>query len=151
MEKNLPKAHKLYFEKFSSLVTKFTGSWLAFTLAFSMVTIWLVLGKIIGFSGFWEDIFDTSVTVITFLMVFIIQNSQNKDGLVIQLKLNEIVAALEGASNRLVDVEDMTEDDLKVLQKYYKKLNKSSQKEENLGKSHSVEEAEHNEKNKLDK
>jgi low affinity Fe/Cu permease len=74
-------------------------------------------------------------------MVFLIQKSQNKDSLAIQLKLNELVAAHEYASNRLVDVENMTEDELRIIQKYYSRLSAFSKKEENLQQSHSIEEA----------
>ena len=145
MEKVQSKTHKLYFERFSLVVTRFTGSSVAFGFALGIVAAWLLLGKLFGFSDAWQNTFDTVVTIITFLMVFIIQNSQNKSGLSTQLKLNEIVAALEGASNRLVNVEDMTEDELKVLKKYYRALNTASKGEENLRKSHSIEEATKNE------
>jgi low affinity Fe/Cu permease len=74
-------------------------------------------------------------------MVFLIQKSQNKDSLAIQLKLNELVAAHEFASNRLVNVENMTEDELKVIQKYYSKLSDATKTEESLQRSHSIDEA----------
>jgi low affinity Fe/Cu permease len=74
-------------------------------------------------------------------MVFLIQKSQNKDSLAVQLKLNELVAAHEYASNRLVDVECMTEDELKVIKKYYRRLSEATKKEENLQQSHSIDEA----------
>ena len=84
---------------------------------------------------------NTGTTIITFLMVFLIQKSQNKDSLAIQLKLNELVAAHEFASNRLVDVENMTEEELKIIQKYYSKLSGFTKNEENLQQSHSIDEA----------
>ena len=80
-------------------------------------------------------------TIITFLMVFLIQKSQNKESIAVQLKLNELVAAHEFASNRLVDVENMTEEELKVIQKYYSALKIKTQKEESLQQSHSIDEA----------
>ena len=83
----------------------------------------------------------TGTTIITFLMVFLIQKEQNKDSLAIQLKLNDLVAAHEFASNRLVNVEDMTEEELKVIQKYYSKLSDFTKKEESLQQSHSIDEA----------
>jgi low affinity Fe/Cu permease len=83
-------------------------------------------------------------------MVFLIQKSQNKDSLAIQLKLNELVAAHQYASNRLVNVEDMTEDELKIIQKYYKKLSQYSKEEKSLQKSHSIDEAKQNHKIKKD-
>ncbi|MGC3946185.1 MAG: low affinity iron permease family protein [Chryseolinea sp.] len=87
---------------------------------------------------------NTGTTIITFLMVFLIQKSQNKDSLAIQLKLNELVAAHQFASNRLVNVEDMTEDELKVIRKYYAQLSEFSKREESLQQSHSIDEAEAN-------
>ena len=86
-------------------------------------------------------VINTGTTIITFLMVFLIQKSQNKDSLAVQLKLNELVAAHEFASNRLVDVECMTEDELKVIKKYYRHLSEATKKEENLQQSHSIDEA----------
>ena len=87
-------------------------------------------------------IINTGTTIITFLMVFLIQKAQNKDSLAIQLKLNELVAAHEFASNRLVNVENMSEEDLKVIQKYYAGLSSLTKKEESLQQSHSIDEAE---------
>ena len=96
-----------------------------------------------GYSNTWQLVINTGTTIVTFLMVFLIQRSQNKESLAIQLKLNELVAALEGASNRLIDVEGFTEQDLQVLKKHYGKLAKLAASDFDLGKSHSVEEAEH--------
>ena len=86
-------------------------------------------------------IINTGTTIITFLMVFLIQKAQNKDSLAIQLKLNELVAAHEFASNRLVNVENMTEDELRVIHKYYSKLSDFTKKEETMQQSHSIDEA----------
>src|SRR6185436_1668810 len=90
----------------------------------------------------WQLVINTGTTIITFLMVFVIQQSQNRDSLAIQIKLNELIAASEKASNRLVDVEDLTEDELEILKKYYIELAKRIKKERNIKASHSVEEAE---------
>src|SRR4249919_3396794 len=86
-------------------------------------------------------VINTGTTIITFLMVFLIQKSQNKESIAVQLKLNELVAAHEFASNRLVDVENMSEEELKVIQKYYSKLKLSTKHEESLQQSHSIDEA----------
>ena len=86
-------------------------------------------------------VINTGTTIVTFLMVFLIQRSQNKDSRALHLKLNELVAAMEGASNRLIDVEDLTEQELKVLHQFYQRLSQMSKKDDDLGKSHSVEEA----------
>src|SRR6185436_12091630 len=106
----------------SSKVTNWTGSSAGFSTALLIVLVWGASGPLFHFSEGWQMIINTGTTIITFLMVFLIQKTQNKDSLAIQLKLNELVASHEIASNRLVNVENMTEDDLKVLQKYYKNL-----------------------------
>ena len=129
------------FEKFASLVTKLTGSTAAFSVAFLIVVVWAICGPFLNYSAGWQMVINTGTTIITFLMVFLIQKAQNKDSLAIQLKLNELVAAHEFASNRLVDVENMTEEELRVIQKYYKKLSDFTQQEEDLRKSHSIDEA----------
>ena len=129
-------------ERFAVSVTKATGSTGAFILAFVLVLIWAVSGPFFHYSENWQLVINTGTTIITFLMVFLIQKAQNKDSLAIQLKLNELVAAHEFASNRLVNVENMSEEDLKVIQKYYSGLSKLTKKEESLQQSHSIDEAE---------
>ena len=131
-----------FFERFATKVTEFTGSTCAFLLAFSSILIWAVTGPVFNFSETWQLVINTGTTIVTFLMVFLIQKSQNKDSLAIQLKLNELVAAHEFASNRLVNVENMTEDELKVIKKYYSKLSEMTKNEESLQQSHSIDEAE---------
>ncbi|MBA2612060.1 MAG: low affinity iron permease family protein [Bacteroidetes bacterium] len=138
------------FEKLALKVTQATGSTSAFLIAALIVVIWLVTGPIFNYSDTWQLVINTGTTIVTFLMVFLIQKSQNKDAIAIQLKLNELVAAHEMASNRLVSVEDMTEPELRTLQKYYSKLAALTSKEENLQASHSIEEAEEIHKLKKD-
>lgn len=135
------KKNKNFFERFSAAVTKATGSTAAFSLAFLVVLVWACTGPLFHYSETWQLVINTGTTIITFLMVFLIQKSQNKDSLAIQLKLNELVAAHEFASNRLVNVEDMTEEELKIIQKYYCKLSEFTMKEESLQQSHSIDEA----------
>ena len=130
-----------FFEHFAALVTKATGSTAAILIAFALVIIWAVLGPVFHYSENWQLVINTGTTIITFLMVFLIQKSQNKESIAVQLKLNELVAAHEFASNRLVDVENMTEEELKIIQKYYSQLKIDTQKEETLQQSHSIEEA----------
>src|SRR6195952_4456969 len=129
------------FEGFASSVSRATGSTAAFIIAFLMIVIWGLTGPVFHYSGAWQMIVNTGTTIITFLMVFLIQKAQNKDSLAIQLKLNELVAAHEFASNRLVNVENMSEEDLKVIQKYYAGLSSMTKKEESLQQSHSIDEA----------
>jgi low affinity Fe/Cu permease len=136
-----PAAKGIFFERLANRVTTSTGSTPAIIIAFSVVVIWAACGPIFHYSENWQLVINTGTTIITFLMVFLIQKSQNKDSLAIQLKLNELVAAHEFASNRLVNVENMSEDELKVIQKYYGKLSEFTKNEENLQQSHSIEEA----------
>ncbi|MEP6726108.1 MAG: low affinity iron permease family protein [Bacteroidota bacterium] len=130
-----------FFERFAVKTTKATGCTAAFIIAFALVIIWAATGPLFHFSEAWQMVINTSTTIITFLMVFLIQKGQNKDSLAIQLKLNELVAAHKFASNRLVNVENITEEELKVIQKYYSQLSDITKKEENLQQSHSIEEA----------
>jgi low affinity Fe/Cu permease len=129
------------FEQLSEVVTRWTGSTSAFACALAVIVMWAVLGPLFHFSDTWQLVVNTGTTIITFLMVFLIQRTQNKDSMALHLKLNEIVAALEGASNRLIDVEAISEGDLKTLQKHYAELAQLAKKEANVTESHSVEEA----------
>ena len=129
-------------EKFSSVATKAAGSSTAFIIAVAIVVIWGLAGPYFHYSEIWQLVINTSTTIITFLMVFLIQKSQNKDSLAIQLKLNELIAAHEFASNRLVNAENISEEELKIIQDYYAKLSIETKKEESLQVSHSIEEAE---------
>jgi low affinity Fe/Cu permease len=96
---------------------------------------------VFGFSDTWQLVINTGTTIVTFLMVFLIQRSQNKESRAVQLKLNEIVAALEGASNRLIDVESLSERELDVLRKHYGRLAELAAQDTDPARSHSVEEA----------
>jgi low affinity Fe/Cu permease len=130
-----------WLERFSYQATKATGTSLAFVLAVGVVLLWLVTGPLFGFSDTWQLVINTGTTIVTFLMVFLIQRAQNKDALAIHLKLNEIVAAMEGASNRLIDAEDLSEAEIIALRKYYQKLIELARTDDNLTATHSVEEA----------
>ena len=125
----------------SLTVTAAAGSSWAFALAVLVVLGWLVSGPLFHFSDTWQLVINTATTIVTFLMVFLIQRTQNKDALALQLKLNEIVAAIEGASNRLIDVEDLSEDELRTLHEHYKRLAAMAKNDADLLRSHSVEEA----------
>lgn len=128
-------------EKFSYQATKATGTSLAFILAVLVILIWLISGPFFHFSDTWQLVINTGTTIVTFLMVFLIQRAQNKDALAIHLKLNEIVAAMQGASNRLIDVEDLSEAEIDALRRYYRKLIELARTDDNLTATHSVEEA----------
>jgi low affinity Fe/Cu permease len=141
MAKRKNKTNGNIFERASQAITGFTGSTTAFIIACFVIIVWGVTGPIFNYSDTWQLVINTGTTVITFLMVFLIQRTQNKDAMAMQMKLNEIVAAIKGASNRLVDVEDLSENDLKLLHKHYQKLADIAEKEDSLHNSHSVEEA----------
>lgn len=128
-------------QRFSFQATQATGTSTAFIIAVLVIFVWAVTGPVFNFSDTWQLVINTGTTIVTFLMVFLIQRSQNKDALAIHLKLNEIVAALEGASNRLIDVEDLSEEEIEVLHKYFKRLARMAKEDQSLTESHSVEEA----------
>jgi low affinity Fe/Cu permease len=153
MDKTESKSLSAKFETFATAVTRATGHPLAFIIAFLIVLVWGISGPLFGFSDTWQLVINTGTTIVTFLMVFLIQLTQNKDSEAIQIKLNEVVAALKGASNRLINVEDLSEADLQKLHEYYNKLSELAKQEKDISESHSVEEAEekHEEKESQDK
>jgi low affinity Fe/Cu permease len=128
-------------ERVSGAITKWAGSASAFAYAAGVVVIWAALGPVFDYSDTWQLVINTGTTIVTFLMVFLIQRSQNKDALAFHLKLNELVAALEGASNRLIDVEALSERELNTLHKHFAKLAKLAGEESDIAQSHSVDEA----------
>jgi low affinity Fe/Cu permease len=129
------------FENFSRVITRFTGTTTAFGMALGVVIAWALLGPVFMFSDTWQLVINTGTTIVTFLMVFLIQRTQNKDSLAIHLKLNELVSAMAGASNRLIDVESLTEKELETLHRYYAELTKLARTASDVTESHSVEEA----------
>lgn len=130
-------------ERFARNMTNWTGSTLAFVLALTVIVGWLLTGPLFGYSDTWQLVINTGTTIITFLMVFLIQRAQNKDSLAVHVKLNELVAAVHGASNRLLNVEDLSEKELHQLHQFYAALAQMSKKEHDLLRSHSVDEAAH--------
>jgi len=141
MANRKPSSFGARFEAFSTAVTRWTGSTSAFALALLVIVVWAVIGPVFHYSDTWQLVINTGTTIITFLMVFLIQRAQNKDSLALHLKLNELVAAMQGASNRLIDVEALTEKELATLHRYYGELAKLSRTETDVTESHSVEEA----------
>jgi len=133
----------------ATAVTHWTGSTSAFSLACGVIVVWAITGPVFGYSDTWQLVINTGTTIVTFLMVFLIQRAQNKDSLALHLKLNEIVAALEGASNRLIDVESLTEQELNVLHRHYARLAQMTKQDVTLTQSHSIEEAEQRHKRKV--
>ena len=134
--------HGNILSRFATAATTWTGSTSAFALAVLIVIVWSATGRLFYYSDTWQLVINTGTTIVTFLMVFLIQRSQNKDALAVQLKLDEIVAALEGASNRLISIEDLSETELKVLRIHYQRLAEMAKRDSKITESHSVEEAE---------
>jgi low affinity Fe/Cu permease len=130
------------FERAAHLATKWTGSSWALGLAVGIVVVWAATGPFFNFNETWQLVINTGTTIVTFLMVFLIQRAQNKDSLAVHLKLNEIVAAVQGASNRLIDVEELSEEEVELLHKHYRELVQLAKRDRKLTESHSIEEAE---------
>lgn len=139
------------FDKISAAVTRAVGRPAAFIIASTFIVVWAASGFLFNFSDTWQLIINTGTTVITFLMVFIIQQTQNKDTMAVQLKLNELIACDERASNRLIVIEDLTEEELITLKKFYIKLSALAEQERDLHSSHSIDEADEYHKQKRSK
>ncbi len=133
---------KSWMERIALVATHWSGSTAAFILATAVVLVWLVTGPLFGFSDTWQLVINTGTTIVTFLMVFLIQRSQNKEAIALQLKLNELVAAIDGASNRLINIEDLSEEEVVTLHKHYHELSRLAKHDGKLTQSHSIEEAE---------
>ncbi len=128
-------------ERFAIWTTTWVGSSWAFGSALAMVVAWLVTGPIFGYSDTWQLVMNTISSIVTFLMVFLIQRSQNKDTLAMQIKLNEIVAALKGASNRLINVEELSEEDVRELHRRYSELAATTERAGHMRAPLSIEQA----------
>jgi low affinity Fe/Cu permease len=129
------------FERVSNTITTYSGSSPVFIAAVGLILIWAVTGPVFGFSNTWLLIVNTGTSIITFLMVFLIQKSQNKESIAVQLKLNELIAASTHASNRLLNIQDLSEEELKTLYEHYRKLVELTQQAQSNTQSHSVEDA----------
>jgi low affinity Fe/Cu permease len=145
----MAKKKKNLFEQFANWATNATGSSTAFILAITIIIVWLATGPVFDYSDTWQLIINTGTTIVTFLMVFLIQKTQNKDSKAIHLKLNELLASHEGASNRMVDIEDLTEEELDRLHKFYVQLSDLAEKEDDILCTHSIDAAEENHNLKL--
>ena len=136
-------------ERVSGAVTAWAGSSGAFACAVLVIALWIVTGPVFDYSNTWQLVINTGTTIVTFLMVFLIQRTQNKDSRAIHLKLNELVAAVRGASNRLINVEDLTEEEVQILHAHYAKLVELAKQDLKLTESHSIEDAEEDHARKL--
>ena len=112
------------FRVFARRTSNILGSAWAFVVALLVIVVWGVTGPTFHYSDTWQLIINTGTTIVTFLMVFLIQNTQNRDAKAVHLKLDEIIRALKGARNELVDLEDLSDDDLAKLEKQFQRLRK---------------------------
>jgi low affinity Fe/Cu permease len=133
-----PRRFRIALERFTYRVTEWVGSARAFVAALLVVLVWAATGPFFHFSDTWQLIINTGTTVVTFLMVFLIQRSQNKESLAVQLKLNEIVAALKGASNRLINVECLSEQEVREMHARYARLAELAQSGRRVTAPHSI-------------
>ena len=143
------KKKKNLFERFSDWATHATGSSAAFIIATSTVIIWAVSGPIFNYSETWQLVINTGTTIVTFLMVFLIQKSQNKDSKAVHLKLNELIASHKGTSNRMVSLEDLSEEELDQLAKFYAHIAKLALHENDITCTHSIDAAKENHASKM--
>ena len=141
----VPRHHWKSFGRFMEWVSTWSsrasGSSTAFVLATIVIALWLISGPLFHYSDTWQLVINTSTTIVTFLMVFLIQRSQNKESAAIQLKLNELIAAVQGASNHLINVEDCSEEEIRTLREHYLELVELMQADTDITQAHSVEEA----------
>jgi len=128
------------FDKFASWVTRWTGSPIAFALAIVSIVVWMVTGPIFHYSDTWQLVINTGTTIVTFLMVFLIQESQNKDSIAVHMKLNELLASQKDASNRMVGIEDASEDDLRRIAAFYARLAANADCNNGTKERHSIDE-----------
>jgi len=117
------------FNRFAKAVSRATGHPAAFVAAIAVVLVWLITGPLFGFSDTWQLVINTGTTIVTFLMVFLIQNTQNRDSVAMQLKLDELIRALHGAHNGLLDLEELTEGDLEKIRADYEGLARTAREQ----------------------
>jgi low affinity Fe/Cu permease len=122
------------FSRFANWTAGAIGHPAAFAMAAAVVVLWLVTGPIFGFSDTWQLVINTGTTIVTFLVVFLIQNTQNRDGAALQLKLDELIRAMEGAHNALLDLEELPEDALLAFKKGYQELAREAREDLDSGK-----------------
>jgi low affinity Fe/Cu permease len=111
-----------FFRRFAHKTSELVGTPWAFIMAVVVIVVWAVSGPLFGFSDTWQLVINTGTTIVTFLMVFLIQNSQNRDSKAIQIKLDELLRAVDTARTSLVDIEDLSDDELQQLQEEFRSL-----------------------------
>jgi len=118
-----------FFDRFANRVAYFAGNPVAFMAAVLLILAWIVAGPLFGFSDTWQLVINTTTTIVTFLMVFVIQNTQNRDGHATQVKLDELIRSVEGAHNGLLDIEELSEAELLAFREKYVDLAKAARDE----------------------
>lgn len=111
-----------FFEHLAKWTTKWAGSTVAFVTSFALIIIWLLSGPYFHYSDTWQLVINTSTTIVTFLMVFLLQRANNRDCIAMQIKLNELIAAQKGASNKLINIEHLTEKEINQTYELFKKI-----------------------------
>jgi low affinity Fe/Cu permease len=122
-----------WYSRFAKASARLCGRPRVFTLAVAVIAVWIVTGPIFGFSDTWQLVINTGTTIVTFLMVFLIQNTQNRDTEAIQVKLDELIRATKGAHNALLDLEELEEETLDAFRARYQALASSARKELSRG------------------
>jgi low affinity Fe/Cu permease len=121
--------HRSLFGRFSNGVAQYAGHPIAFAAAVSLIVLWLLAGPVFGFSDTWQLVINTATTIVTFLMVFLIQNTQNRDGAAVQIKLDELLRAHRGAHNGLLDLEELSESELEAFRQKYVEMARKARDE----------------------
>jgi low affinity Fe/Cu permease len=127
-------ASSSWFVRFATGASRFTGKPVTFLIALAIVIVWAVSGPIFGFSDTWQLVINTGTTIVTFLMVFLIQNTQNRDSEAMHVKMDELIRALEGAHNALLDLEELDDETLDRIRKRYRKLAEKAREDVKAGK-----------------
>lgn len=123
------KSFNSWFTRFAKVTARWTGRPAAFALALGIVVVWALLGPVFGYSDTWQLVINTGTTIVTFLMVFLIQNTQNRDSAALQIKLDEIIRVLEGAHNALLDLEELSEQELETIRSKYERAARIAREE----------------------
>jgi low affinity Fe/Cu permease len=122
------------FSRFAKWISRETGHPVSFVIAVLVIVAWLVTGPLFGFSDTWQLVINTGTTIVTFLMVFLIQNTQNRDNAALQLKVDELIRAMEGAHNAMLDFEELEDEHLEQFRKQYEDLARVAREQLKRGK-----------------
>jgi low affinity Fe/Cu permease len=125
----MQKPHQAWFTRFAKWTARASGRPLTFTIAFLVIVVWAVTGPLFGFSDTWQLVINTGTTIVTFLMVFLIQNTQNRDSEAIQVKLDELIRLSKGGHNVLLDLEELEDEELDRIQDGYRKIAQRAREE----------------------